>query len=1140
MDGNSNKTNLNLDSNLNVQHDKCNVDNQHNEHHLAPIDYKSTLNLFDSEFLMRADLAKREPEFLLKWYGKNCLRYKKLRQICTSQHREEFVLSDGPPYANGDIHLGHAVNRILKDLILRYKAIAGFDITFRPGWDCHGLPIELNVEKKFGRNIEPNLFRTKCREYAQSQVEIQANSLMHLGLVADWENPYLTADYNIEADIIRAIGKIYHNGYMYQGMKPVYWCLDCASALAEAEIEYYDKVSTALYVLFAHDKQQLDKQDHALSKRINQDGIGQTVTLSRLFGLDDSISNTIYACIWTTTPWTLPANLAICVGHDIEYSLIELIYSNNESAYIIVAAQQASNLMDRVNHAINNQQSNEENNSNNKDTIPSTDNTNKNNLNDTYNANSKNNVNHANKVLSCIMHTKTILGKQLEGYYFNHPFYTRSIPIILGDHVTTDTGTGLVHTAPGFGQDDYNVCKKYNITPICPVNQYGKYTADLELFAGMHILKANQPIIDQLILNHKLLLQENITHSYPCCWRHKSPIIFRLTKQWFIGMDTKVERSDNLDDQLANLRDIAMKEIDTIRFVPQEGRARLESMISMRPDWCISRQRSWGVPIPFLLHKDTNKPHPNTQQIISIVANLVAQRGINAWFELDLNNLDRTIFSEEIIPQQDIDNYIKLQDTLDVWFESGTTHFSVMRSKIADLYLEGSDQHRGWFQSSLLTSCAMYGNKPYKQLLTHGFTVDEKRRKMSKSLGNTILPQEITKTYGVDILRLWIATTDYTNEMAISNEILKRTVDIYRRIRNTIKFLLSNLVDFCYVDNAVINPDSELNDNNQHQTPIMLYSIDELEPLDQYALVKLDRLFNIVMTKYESYKFHDIVKEINLFTSEFLGGFYLDILKDRLYTTLRHGRLRRSAQYALYHITKSLLFMLHPILPFTTDEAWVIFTKQNLHNYTQQTHNMQEKYGFIKGCIQQASSTDQEDSLLYHTYNDCMHGVFGADAIRIWIDKNPHVEQKWDQVMMIRSFVLEALEKARISNIIGSSLQAEIDIILLIDDKNAALLQSIDHHMLKFIFIVSSVQIIVLNANQFELYHTPLSSNVIIHEVYYKNQISQSHLVDRKLKIAVNASQHQKCARCWHYSDSIGQNSHYSTLCARCVDNIAI
>ena len=891
-------------------------------------DYKKTLNLTDTPFPMRGDLAKREPQMLARWQEQQ--RYKKLR--AAKRGKRKFVLHDGPPYANGDIHIGHAVNKILKDIIVKSKTLAGFDAPYVPGWDCHGLPIELQVEKKHGKAIPPGQFRELCRAYAKEQIERQKRDFIRLGVAGDWDHPYLTMDYRTEADIIRALGSIYERGYLYQGYKPVNWCLDCQSALAEAEVEYEDKTSPAIDVGF-------EVKDKA--------------ALNKAFGVSLPADAKIYAVIWTTTPWTLPANQAVCVHPDLQYDLIK-----TPRGYLILAFDLATQCLARY-------------------------------------ALGGNNDRGDGKAATC-------KGSALEGLLLQHPFYDRNVQIICGDHVTLEAGTGLVHTAPAHGLDDYFVGQKYKLPTDNPVGDDGKFLPNLPLVGGLFVWKANDVVITALQDSGQLLRMEKMLHSYPHCWRHKTPIIFRSTPQWFIGMENFGSSGTSDEEQLVQekrshsgkaekhdgiaLRELANKAVDQTEFFPSWGRARLEAMIKNRPDWCVSRQRNWGVPMPFFVHRDSGQLHPRTPELLERVAKLVEHDGIEAWFSL--NSVD--------LLGAEAEHYKKMTHTLDVWFDSGATHAAVLQRREelqlpADLYLEGSDQHRGWFQSSLLTGCAINGRAPFKALLTHGFVVDGSGHKMSKSKGNVIAPQKILDTLGADILRLWVASTDYSGELTISDEILKRVVESYRRIRNTLRFLLANTSDFDLQKHAL--------------------SVNEWLEIDRYALAMTQNLQEEIRQDYERYEFHQIVQRLQTFCSEDLGGFYLDILKDRLYTAGADSAARRSAQNALFHITQSLVRLIAPILTFTAEEAWEV----------------------MSGKVD-ASVFEQEWYALPNAGMD--NETFNA----------------WGDLRHVRELVNKKLEEQRAAGVIGSALAAEVDVYAA--EKDYKILARFGGDI-KFVFITS-------------------------------------------------------------------------------------
>ena len=837
-------------------------------------DYKSTLNMPDTPFPMRGDLARREPGWVKEWQEKKI--YQQIR--AASKGRPRFVLHDGPPYANGDIHIGHAVNKILKDIIVRARTLAGFDAPYVPGWDCHGLPIEHQIEKKHGKHLEGNKVRQLCRAFASEQIERQKKDFVRLGVLGEWDKPYTTMNHKTEADEIRALEKMRQAGHLYRGLKPVNWCLDCHSALAEAEVEYEDKSSDAIDVGFP---------------------VADVDRLREIFGV--GIKHPAYAVIWTTTPWTLPANQAVCAHPDFIYDLVE-----TEKGLLILTRDLVESSLARYG-----------------------------------------------------LHGKAIAsttGIRLEGLKLNHPFQERQVPMIVGNHVTLEAGTGLVHTAPAHGVDDYYVGSRYDLPIDNPVGDDGRFIASTPLFAGMSVWEANPKVIETLALKGVLLLHTKLQHSYPHCWRHKTPIIFRATTQWFVRMD---------GEQATTLRQAALQAIDDTQFFPGWGQARLRAMIANRPDWCVSRQRNWGTPIPFFLDKETGEPHPRTPELIEEVAKRVEMGGIEAWFALDAKDL----LGDEA------DRYTKMSDTLDVWFDSGTTHTSVMRGSHADacgypadLYLEGSDQHRGWFHSSLLTGCAIDGRAPYKALLTHGFVVDGKGMKMSKSKGNVVAPQEVSDKMGAEILRLWVAATDYSGELTISKEILDRVVEIYRRLRNTLKFLLANTADF--------DPAKDM------------LSVDEWLEIDRYALAMTRALQVQCIADYEHYEFHKVVQGLQSFCGQDLGAFYLDILKDRLYTSATNSRARRAAQSALWHIVQTLVRLMAPVLSFTAEEIWAI-----------------------------AGGLEGGDTVMITTWNELPGQTGEAELL-----------SRWQGIREVRADVVKVLEDVRSEGRIGSSLQAEVEI----------------------------------------------------------------------------------------------------------------
>jgi len=883
-------------------------------------DYKATLHLPATEFPMRGDLPKREPGILSRWEDEGL--YARLRD--NAQGRPLFVLHDGPPYANGQIHLGHAVNKILKDIIVKSRYLAGFDAPYVPGWDCHGLPIEIAVEKKWGKvgvKLDAVAFRQKCREFAEEQIELQRRDFKRLGVIGDWDNPYKTLSFDFEANEIRALSKVFANGHIVRGAKPVHWCFDCGSALAEAEIEYQDKTSPAIDVAYvSRDSQQLAAR----------------------FGATLPADADVAVPIWTTTPWTLPASLAVSLGAEIEYVLAEGPAHHGKRRWLVLAAALAERSLQRYG------------------------------------------------VEGLVVHGRAT-GAALENLLLAHPFYPqRDIPLLNGEHVSDEDGTGAVHTAPGHGQEDfvvsqqYGLMEKYNAGQINPVDGRGVYLSstppagDVEL-AGVHLWKAQPLIVDVLRASGALLAFVEIVHSYPHCWRHKTPVVFRATPQWFISMDK------------ANLRRDAMAAIDNVGWFPSWGKARIGSMVDGRPDWCISRQRTWGVPIALFTHRETGEPHPRTVELMQQVADRVQAEGIDVWYSLD---------SAELLGDE-ASQYEKVTDILDVWFDSGVTHEGVLLArgfgKPADLYLEGSDQHRGWFQSSLLTGVAIDKQAPYKQCLTHGFTVDEKGRKMSKSLGNGIEPQDIMKTLGADILRLWIASADYSNEMSLSQEILKRNADAYRRLRNTARFLLGNLDGF---------------DPAQHR----------VAPADMVALDRwiVHRAFEVqekIKAAYTGYNMAEIVQLLLNFCSVDLGSVYLDVTKDRLYTMPVDSRGRRSAQTAMYHIAEAFTRWIAPILSFTADELW----------------------GYLPG--------ERKENVLFATWYEGL-APLPADA--------PLNAADFDQLLALREQVAKVLEPMRANGAIGAALEAEITVAA--NEETASRWQPLAEE-LRFLLISGDVQV---------------------------------------------------------------------------------
>lgn len=868
--------------------------------------YKDTINLPKTAFPMKAGLPTREPQILKKWAELDAYHALQAQRASAPA----YILHDGPPYANGNIHIGHSVNKILKDIIIKSRNLKGLRVPYVPGWDCHGLPIEIQVEKKHGKagqKIDKKTFREKCREYAQRQVETQKADFIRLGVQGDWESPYLTMDFETEANIVRSLSKIVAAGHLYHGLMPVYWCPACASALAEAEVEYQDKVSPAIDVAFP---------------------IADTADFAQRIGVSAASLTNPSVVIWTTTPWTLPANEAVSLHPELEYVLVQA-----GSRQLVLAADLMTSALARYD------------------------------LGD-------------GEVLA------RFSGQELELLSLKHPFYDKQVPVILGDHVTTDAGTGAVHTAPAHGGDDFAVGKRYDIPVNNPVGSNGTFLESTELFAGEFVFKANPHVIEVLQQNDALLKHVDYTHSYPHCWRHKTPMIYRATAQWFIGMEKQAGEK--------GLRYQALKAIESVRWEPDWGQARIKKMVENRPDWCVSRQRNWGVPITIYLHKETGEMHPNTVALMEQAAQRIEQAGIQAWYDLD----DAELLGD------DLDSYDKVTDTLDVWFDSGVTHHSVLDARDelhapADLYLEGSDQHRGWFQSSLLTSVAMHGKAPYKTVLTHGFTVDKHGKKMSKSLGNVMAPQEVISTLGADVLRLWIAATDYRSEMTISQEILQRTSESYRRIRNTIRYLLGNLDGF---------------------TPDETLAFDDLLDLDKWAVRQAAKLQQQVQAAYETYQFHQIYQRLHQFCVVDMGGFYLDILKDRLYTLETKSSARLSAQTAMQHILEVLVRCVAPIISFTAEEVW----------------------GHMAG--------EREASVLFATYYTKLDEV-AADAA---------ADARWQSVIAVRNEVAKQIETVRTAGKIGSALDANVALYAAGDVRAA--LETVGDE-LRFVLITSEASL---------------------------------------------------------------------------------
>ncbi|AIN47477.1 isoleucine--tRNA ligase [Candidatus Palibaumannia cicadellinicola] len=927
-------------------------------------DYKSTLNLPETKFMMRGNLAKREPIMLQRWYKENL--YQTIRKA--KKGKQIFLLHDGPPYANGSIHLGHSVNKILKDIIIKSKTLMGYDSPYVPGWDCHGLPIELKVEQligKPGEKISASEFLVACRSYAAEQVTRQKKEFIRLGVLGDWENIYLTMNFTTEANIIRALSKIIANGHLYQGNKPVHWCIDCHSALAEAEVEYYDYTSLSIDVTFAA------TDAHDIAVRFGVPYFDQSVSF----------------VIWTTTPWTIPANRAISVHPDFDYQLVEV---NGQG--LILAADLVNSVLQRIG-------------------------------------------------ITDWTILGSVKGHVLELLRFRHPFMGFDIPVILSKHVTLNTGTGAVHTSPGHGMEDYIIGIKYGLEVANLVGPDGCYlTGTFSSLDGVQVFHSNSIIIGLLQESRTLLHTEKLQHSYPHCWRHKTPLIFRATPQWFISMDQKF------------LRQKSLKEINKIKWIPSWSQARIYHMVANRQDWCISRQRIWGVPMSLFVHNDTNTLHPQTSEIMEKVAKLVEKYGIQAWWDLDLTT----------ILGHDAANYRKITDTLDVWFDSGSTHSSVVEARPefsgndVDMYLEGADQHRGWFMSSLMSSTAIKGRAPCRQVLTHGFTVDGNGRKMSKSVGNVVSPQQIVDKLGADILRLWIASTEYSDEIAISDEILKSSTDTYRRIRNTARFLLANLNGF---------------DPALHSV-----SPDKMIVLDRWAVGRAQVAQKQIVAAYDSYDFHNVVQRIMQFCSVEMGSFYLDIIKDRQYTTKSDSIARRSCQTALFHIIEALVRWIAPIISFTADEIW----------------------GFIPGKRSQYVFTEE-----------WYHNLLRLDAVQ------PMNDAYWDTLQQVRNDVNQVIEQARTNKQIGSSLEAQVT--LYSEPILAMQLRKLGDE-LHFALLTSAAQVAdYANASDDAL---------------------QSPRI-KGLKIALNNAIGKKCQRCWHYEKDIGQNTEHPEICGRCFTNLA-
>jgi len=934
-------------------------------------DYKSTLNLPETSFPMRGNLAQNEPKMLASWVKKGL--YQQIREKCAG--RPKFVLHDGPPYANGDIHLGHAVNKILKDIVIKSKTLSGFDAPYVPGWDCHGLPIEHRVEKKIGKagvKVPFDEFRQKCRDYAAKQVEGQKKDFIRLGVFGEWDKPYLSMDFQFEADIIRSLANIVKNGHLHKGFKPVYWSVVGGSALAEAEVEYQDKVSLSIDVRYAPADQQ--------------------ALLQKFKPVDSDLGEgAVSAVIWTTTPWTIPASQAISISANLEYALVEFNAETEQDARfgigterILIASEMVEQVMERYR------------------------------------------VKSYRVVGLCP-------GVELENVVCRHPYLDRDVPMVLGEHVTTEAGTGLVHTAPDHGADDFTVSRTYGIETLNLVNANGVYSEETEHFAGQHVYKVDEPVCELLAEKGRLIRKEKFKHSFPHCWRTKTPLIFRATPQWFISMDKN------------GLREKALETIKDVKWIPDWGQARIEGMVDGRPDWCISRQRTWGVPLCLLVRKDNDELHPDTTEIMEKVAQLVETHGMQAWFDLDLKDL---------IGEQ-ADDYLKVNDTLDVWFDSGVTHQCVLNRRDelvepADLYLEGSDQHRGWFQSSLLTGLAINGHAPFKEVLTHGFVVDEKGIKMAKSGTNAMPPMQVINKLGADILRLWVGSTDYRSEITVSHEILNRTADTYRRLRNTARFFLSNLNGF--------DPKSDI------------VKAEDMLPLDRWAVDCAFKTQEQLKIAYGDYNFLVATQTMHHFCAMQMGSFYLDIIKDRQYTAKAGSLAHKSCQTALYHIMQAIVRWFMPVMSFTAQELWP----------------------HIPG--------NDKNSIFWETWYD---GLFAND------ENGKISADDWQLIEKVKNEVNRQIESMRKTSGIGSSLEAEV--ILYADDKIADCLEKLEDE-LRFVLITSQAKVIRSEGGE-------------------KSELDG-------LGIQVSASEHEKCERCWHRREDVGQDKNHATLCNRCVKNV--
>jgi isoleucyl-tRNA synthetase len=928
------------------------------------MDYKDTINLPRTAFAMKANLANREPGMIEAWEQAGL--YRKI--LDHTEGRPLWILHDGPPYANGDIHMGHAVNKILKDMVVKSRLMAGFHSPYVPGWDCHGLPIELQVEKKVGKvghKVDAVTFRRLCRDYAERQIDLQRNGFRRMGVIGDWDDPYLTKAFLYEADMIRALASIIDGGHLLQGAKPVNWCFDCGSALAEAEIEYRDKTSPSIDVLFA------------------------AVDRDALFAAFDAdpVDGEAGIPIWTTTPWTLPANEAVTLHAQLEYVLLAG-EADGRTLVLCLARDLAAAVSERIG-------------------------------------------------LRNVTELGSAPGAVLEHLRLRHPFYDRDVPVILGDHVTVEAGTGAVHTAPGHGEEDFQVGQVYGLPVTSPVGADGRFLDNVELFAGEMVWAANDHVLEVMREHRTLLHSEPFEHSYPHCWRHKSPTAFRVTPQWFISMEQ------------GGLRRQALQAIKTVRWVPGWGEERIAGMVENRPDWCISRQRTWGVPITLFIDRQSGELHPQTQDLMARAAGLVEQEGVDCWYADDIYR--RLEVDEE--------RYERVTDILDVWFDSGVSHRCVLDergelARPAQMYLEGSDQHRGWFQSSLLSSVAMHGTAPYEQVLTHGFVVDAEGRKMSKSLGNVVSPIKVMNTLGADVMRLWVAAADYRGEMSVSDEILKRVADAYRRIRNTARFLLGNLDGF---------------------TPEQALEQAQLLPLDRWAVDRAAQIQQQVQQAYDDYQFLQIYQKVHHFCAVDMGAFYLDVLKDRLYTTGRNSLPRLSAQTAMFHVLEAMVRWIAPVLSFTAEE------------------------------IHQHVPGERGASIFFETWYE---GLFEMD--------NAGVERlRWQRVMNVREEVSKSIETVRREGKAGSSLAVEVD--LWLDGPLREATESLGDE-LRFVLLTSEARVAGLGEAPAE--------------------VQRVRLDEGEIALRVTPSEHEKCVRCWHYRADVGSDPRHPELCGRCVENV--